>query len=277
MAVPVGFVIAFIGIFVGMILKGGTFAAIISIPAALMVAGGTFGACVASFSLSEVIGSIKAMFGVAFKERKERRPELIDTLVGFSEKARREGLLVLEDDAKNVDDEFLRKGVQLVVDGTDPELVRDILETEVEGMETRHRVFQDIYKNAGAFAPTVGILGTVLSLVSVLQHLDKPNTLGPSISAAFLATFYGVFSANIIFIPVQNALKKRTNQEAEERTLMIEGILSIQSGDNPRVLAQKLKSFLPPALRTGEDDEGGGARAGGGEGEREREREREAA
>ncbi|MCU0306387.1 MAG: flagellar motor protein [Thermoleophilia bacterium] len=271
MAVPVGFVIAFIGIFVGMILKGGTFAAIISIPAALMVAGGTFGACVASFSLNEVIGSIKAMFGVAFKERKERRPELIDSLVGFSEKARREGLLVLEDDAKNVDDEFLRKGVQLVVDGTDPELVRDILETEVEGMETRHRVYQDIYKNAGAFAPTVGILGTVLSLVSVLQHLDKPNTLGPSISAAFLATFYGVFSANIIFIPVQNALKKRTQQEAEERTLMIEGILSIQSGDNPRVLAQKLKSFLPPALRTGEDDEGGAARAGGDERERERE------
>ena len=208
------------------------------------------------------------MFSVDFKERPERRPELISTLVGFSEKARREGLLVLEDDAKNVDDEFLRKGVQLVVDGTDPELVRDILETEVEGMEHRHRQVQEIYKNAGAFAPTIGILGTVLSLVSVLQHLDQPNHLGPAISAAFLATFYGVFSANIVYIPIQNALKKRSGQEVEERTLMIEGILSIQSGDNPRVLDQKLKSFLPPELREAEGEEAGGG-GGGRAAERE--------
>ena len=200
---------------------------------------------------------------LSLKERADNRPEIIKTLVGFSEKARREGLLVLEEDAKQVDDPFLGKGVRLVVDGTDPELVKDILETELDAMEERHHKNQDMFKQGGAFAPTVGILATVLSLVSVLQHLDKPDTLGPAISAAFLATFYGVAAANVIFLPIANALKKMTAIEAGERLLMIEGVLSIQSGDNPRILAEKLWSFLPPDQRETEDDaEGAGAASG---------------
>ena len=205
---------------------------------------------------------IKLTIG-SLKEPPDTRPDLIRPLTGFREKARREGLLVLEEDVKEVDDPFLAKGVRLVVDGTDPELVKDILETELDAMDERHHKNQDMFKQGGAFAPTIGILATVLSLVGVLQHLDEPEHLGPAISAAFLATFYGVAAANVIFLPIANALKKKTAQEASERLLVIEGVLSIQSGDNPRILAEKLWSFMPPAVRdtAGDEESGSGAAA----------------
>jgi chemotaxis protein MotA len=267
MSTLIGIVVATLLILVGMLMKGGTVGGIINMPAFLMVVGGTAGVLIASFGMKPAMGMGKLFFGQAIKERPERRPELIGELVGLSEKARREGLLVLEEDANRLDDPFLAKGVRLVVDGTDPELVKDVLETELDGMEERHRNNQDMYKQGGAFAPTIGILATVLSLVSVLQHLDKPETLGPSISAAFLATFYGVFAANIVYMPIANALKKKTMLEVSERMLIIEGVLSIQNGDNPRVLAEKLWSFLPPELRTDEAEAGAGATAGAGAGE----------
>ena len=261
----IGLVGAWVFIIIGMILKGGTVAGIISIPALFMVGGGTACILIASFGMKEWLSMIK-LTTLSLKERVDNRPQIIKTLVGFSEKARREGLLVLEEDAKQVDDPFLGKGVRLVVDGTDPELVKDILETELDAMEERHHKQQDMFKQGGAFAPTIGILATVLSLVSVLQHLDKPDTLGPSISAAFLATFYGVAAANVVYLPIANALKKMTAIEAGERLLMIEGVLSIQSGDNPRILAEKLWSFLPPDQRdTADDAEGAGAGSGAAE------------
>jgi chemotaxis protein MotA len=253
---------AWLCIIVGMIMKGGPFAGIISIPAFLMVMGGTTCVLVASFGMKETIGMIKLTI-LCLKDRPDTRPEIIRTLVGFSEKARREGLLVLEEDAKQQEDAFLGKGIRLVVDGTDPELVKDILETELDAMEERHHRNQDMFKQGGAFAPTIGILATVLSLVSVLQHLDEPATLGPHISAAFLATFYGVAAANCCYLPIANALKRSTTQEASERLLMIEGVLSIQSGDNPRILAEKLWSFLPPDQRdSGEEAEAASAPGG---------------
>lgn len=258
----IGLVGAWVFIIIGMILKGGTIAGIISIPALFMVGGGTACILIASFGMKEYLSMIK-LTTLSLKERADNRPEIIKTLVGFSEKARREGLLVLEEDAKKVDDPFLGKGVRLVVDGTDPELVKDILETELDAMEERHHRNQDMFKQGGAFAPTIGILATVLSLVSVLQHLDEPATLGPHISAAFLATFYGVAAANVCYLPIANALKRSTAQEASERLLMIEGVLSIQSGDNPRILAEKLWSFLPPEQRdTGDEAEAANAAGG---------------
>ncbi len=251
----IGLVGAWVFIIIGMIMKGGTIAGIISPPAFMMVMGGTTCVLIASFGMKETMSMIQLTIG-SLKELPDRRPELIRTLVGFSEKARREGLLVLEEDAKGADDPFLGKGVRLVVDGTDPELVKDILETELDSMEERHHKNQEMFKQGGAFAPTIGILATVLSLVSVLMHLDEPESLGPHISAAFLATFYGVAAANIVYLPIANALKKKTAQEASERLLIIEGVLSIQSGDNPRILAEKLWSFLPPAARDEEGAEG---------------------
>ena len=260
MGTVIGIAMAVILILIGMIMKGGSIGGIINVPAFMMVMGGTFGILIASFGLKDAMGMMGLMTK-SMKERDDERPKLIETLVGFSEKARREGLLVLEDDAKQVEDPFLGKGVRLVVDGTDPELVKDVLETEVDAMEERHHRNQDMFKQGGAFAPTVGILATVLSLVSVLQALDKPDTLGPKISAAFLATFYGVAVANIFYLPIANALKKQTQLEVSERIMVIEGVLSIQNGDNPRVLSDKLWSFLPPAAREAEGAEEAGEAA----------------
>jgi chemotaxis protein MotA len=269
MSVIIGLVLAWLLIIIGMILKGGTIMGILNLPAFLMVMGGTFGALIASFGV-KAIPQMFALFKTSMKELPETRPQIIEQLVGFSEKARREGLLVLEDEARNADDPFMARGLRLVVDGTDPELVKDIMETELDAMEDRHRKGQRTYAQGGGLAPTIGILATVLSLVSVLQHLDKPDTLGPAISAAFLATFYGVAVANIFFYPVGNALKSRTEVEVAERTLVIEGVLSIQSGDNPRVLSEKLWSFMPADQRPSEDGAAGsGSGAGSARGERE--------
>ena len=269
MSLIIGLVGAWLLILVGMLLKGGTIMGVVNLPAFLMVIGGTAGALIASFGLKNTMSMFRLTTKVAMKERPETRPETIRTLVDFSEKARREGLLVLEDDARKVDDPYMARGVRLVVDGTDPELVKDILETEIESMEDRHTRNQRMFQQGGAMAPTIGILATVLSLVSVLQHLDQPDTLGPAISAAFLATFYGVAFANIALYPVANALKGRTEQEVDERTLVIEGILSIQSGDNPRILAEKLWSFMPPDMRPDRDADGAGREApSGASGER---------
>jgi len=255
MSALIGIVAATILILVGMILKGGTIASIISPPAFVMVMGATLGVMIASSGLNTIGTMMKLCFGPGMKDPPEKRAETITTLVGFAEKARREGLLALEADIQDLDDPYLKKGVRLVVDGTDPELVQDIMENEVEQTETRHRKNQEIFRNGGAFAPTIGILATVLSLVGVLQHLDQPDTLGPKISAAFLATFYGVAAANVFFYPMANHLKRHTEAEVAHKRLVIEGVLSIQSGDNPRVLADKLWSFVPPAMRESADAE----------------------
>lgn len=266
MSVIIGLAGAWILILVGMLLKGGSIVGIINLPAFLMVMGGTTGALIASFGLKPTMSMLSLTTKVAMRERPDTRPDTIRTLVGYSEKARREGLLVLEEDARTADDPYLARGVRLVVDGTDPELVKDIMETELDAMEERHKRNQKLFEQGGSFAPTIGIMATVLSLVSVLQHLDQPETLGPAISAAFLATFYGVAVANVLYYPVGNALKTRTVQEVDERTLIMEGVLSIQSGDNPRILAEKLWSFLPPAERPAPDAEDDAVSAGAGGG-----------
>lgn len=250
----VGVIIGVVAVLGAMVYEGGSLASLLNIPAIILVFGGTFGVLAASFSMKEAMSVFKLM-SVCMKDRPDNRVSLIRTIIAFSEKARREGLLVLEEDAKQLEEPFLRKGVQLVVDGTDPELVKDILDTDLEAMETRHGMNEQIFRQAGGFAPTLGIIGTVLGLVHVLHNLDKPATLGPAIAGAFLATFFGVFTANIFWLPLANALKKRTEQEVEERTVIIEGVLSIQSGDNPRIVAEKLMSFLPPDMRGAVDGE----------------------
>jgi chemotaxis protein MotA len=186
------------------------------------------------------------------------RPEMrsqVEDLVSYAERARRDGLLALEEELEGIQDPYTRKGLQLVVDGTDPELVREILDAEIDGMRHRHKVGAKTFEIAGGFAPTMGIIGTVMGLISVLQKLDQPETLGPAISGAFIATLLGVGAANVIFLPVAYRLKSLSDSEAEARILVQEGILAIQSGDNPRVVAEKLMSFVPPAERQDEEDE----------------------
>jgi len=257
----IGIVLAIIGIAVAYVMEGGNPAAIIIPPPFLLVMLGTLGATMAAVGLKPCIG-IPKMYILAFTSPAIDRPKAIRALVRMAERARREGLLALEEEAQTVDDPFIQKGVRLVVDGTDPELVKDILDLEVESMAGRHHHMANAFQQAGGFAPTVGIIGTILSLVHVLGHLDNPDTIGPAIASAFVATLFGVASANLFFLPVAQKLKALSTEESEAKTMIIEGILSIQAGDNPRIVEEKLKTFLTPAERAEFSSEGGGDEAG---------------
>jgi chemotaxis protein MotA len=182
-----------------------------------------------------------------FINKKVDVKESIDLLVHMAEKARRDGLLALEEGAKDVTDEFLRSGLMMVVDGVDPAQVREILETKIEQMRHRHRAGYGFFAAAGGFGPTFGIIGTVMGLISVLKQLDDPNSLARSIAGAFLATLWGLLSANLVYLPLGGKLKMRSEEEALVRYMQLEGILAIQAGENPNIVREKLNVFLPPA------------------------------
>lgn len=230
------------------LMEGGSIGQIINVPAGIIVFGGTFGAAMASSPMSRIVGMPILFRHALFAKRHDAR-QVIRDLVRFAEKARREGLLVLEEDAKELDDPFLRSGLQLAIDGTDAELVRDILRTDLDLVQERHKGGAEVFKTLGGFAPTLGIIGTVMGLIHMLGQMSTPGKMGPAIAAAFIATLYGVCSANLLYIPIANKLKVRSGEEVLIREIMIEGILSIQAGDNPRIVEEKLKAFLPPSER----------------------------
>ena len=248
---PIGLMVALVAIFGAAIVESGNVAilvALLNIPSAMIVFGGTIGAVLVSFPLSRVLQFPKVL-GVAFRDTVGGERELVDLFVRLAERARRDGLLALESDAGEIADTNLRKGLLLVVDGTDPELVREIMESDVAAMSERHEGRFAMFEQAGGYAPTMGIIGTVMGLVNVLSHLDKPEELGKSIASAFIATFYGILSANIFWLPVGQRLKQRNKEELALRQLAIEGVLAVQAGDNPRVVREKLEAFLPVAER----------------------------
>src|SRR5919202_5379521 len=222
--------------------------ALINLPSAMIVFGGTLGTILVAFPLERVT-QLGKILGVAFRDVVSSERELVSLFVRLAERARREGLLALEGEAREITDHTLQKGLLLVVDGTDPELVREIMESDVAAMSERHEARYAMFEAAGGFAPTMGIIGTVMGLVNVLSHLDKPDELGKSIATAFIATLYGVLSANVFWLPVGQRLKQRNKEEVARRLLAVEGVLAVQAGDNPRVVREKLEAFLPLALR----------------------------
>jgi chemotaxis protein MotA len=250
----IGIIFTFVILMVAVIMEGGNPAAFINIPAFLIVIGGTMGAMMASTTIHGVKLmpklAILAMKGAEFDAR-----GTANQMVALSEKARRDGLLALEDDLGEIDDEYTKKGIQLVVDGADSELVRAVLQSEIDGMGQRHKHGSHLYASASGFAPTLGILGTVMSLVHVLENLDNPASLGHSIAGAFLATLYGVGSANLVFLPVANKLKELSAEEANYRNMLLDAVLAIQAGENPRMLGERLETFLPPAARGAAEDD----------------------
>ncbi len=251
-ATGIGIAVAAVGILMSAMMDGTSPAAFMNIPALLIIIAGTTGATMASVGM-DGMKKIPSLYKLVISAEPMDVQGRVALLVSLAEQARREGLLALDAQIAEIDDEFTKKGLQLVVDGTDPELVRDILEAEIDGMAARHHSGVSPFEKAGGFAPTIGIIGTVMGLVHVLQNLSAPATLGPSISSAFIATLMGVASANVIYLPVANRLKAMSAAEVELRTLTLEGILSVQAGDNPRVVADKLTSFLAPAERSGGD------------------------
>ncbi len=235
---------------------GGLFS-FINIPSVLITVGGSFGAIMVANSISRVFGLMKIMMN-AIKTKPMETGRIISMIVTFSEKARREGLLALEDDLDELEDEFLRKGIQLVVDGTDPEIIRNIMETELNNMISRHQDGIKIFEDWGAFAPAFGMIGTLIGLILMLSNIEDKSAIGPGMSTALITTLYGAFLANLVFLPIAAKLTYVDKQEVLLREIMIEGTLSIQSGDNPRIVKEKLVSFLTPEMRVQVEETGEG-------------------
>ena len=233
---------------VAIMMDGGALTGFVGITAGILVFGGTFGVIVVSQPIAIVL-KIPKLLAIALRNPKHDIDALVTRLVDLAEKARREGLLSLEEEAAQMDDPFLKKGLMLVIDGTDPEQVREILEIEIDGMEGRHAAGYKLFQEGGGYAPTIGIIGTVLGLVQVLSSLDDPSGLGPAIAVAFLATLYGVGSANLYYLPIAGNLKLKSEAEVEIRGIAVEGILAIQAGENPRIVEERLVGFLAPQAR----------------------------
>jgi chemotaxis protein MotA len=236
---------------------GGDIMSFVDIPSIFIVLGGTLGATMVANPLERTKNMPKIMKNAFFSEQIDTIG-LIQTLVSFAEKARREGLLALEEDAGQLDDEFMRKSIQLVVDGTDPELVKSILDTEIGLLEERHTANKGFLDSVAELGPAFGMLGTLIGLIQMLQNLDDPSALGPGMAVALVTTFYGSILANMFAIPLGKKLTQNSSREVLARELMVEGILSIQAGENPRIVEEKLKVFLPPAMRLQLDANKGG-------------------
>lgn len=249
-----GILLAVVCLVTAFVIDGGHVMALLSPTAAMIVFGGTIGATVVSFSMSE-IKTIPKLISIILFQKLPDEILLIDQIVGLADKVRREGLLYLENQLPQIEDSFMRKGIQLVVDGTDPELVRQILETEIYSIQERHHIGASIFETAGGYGPTMGIIGTVMGLVHVLGSLESPESLGPAIALAFLATLYGVGSANILWLPIAAKLTNMSKKEVMLRELMLEGIISIQAGYNPLLIRERLSAFLKPKNRQDTEEE----------------------
>jgi chemotaxis protein MotA len=235
-------------ILMSMILGGSGLAIYINIPSILMVIGGSFAAVMVANPLPRVLG-IMRYINIVIRVPNNELQRTIQNLVSFAEKARREGLLALEDDAEEVGDEFLRKGIRLVVDGTDPEIIKTVLYTEVDQIESRHETGIKIFQDWGKFAPAFGMIGTLAGLIAMLANLDDPDAIGSGMALALITTMYGSIFANAVLIPFSSKLEDRNKEERLLQDIMVEGILSIQAGDNPTILKQKLLSFLDPRMK----------------------------
>lgn len=259
MATMIGLALGWIGVLVGYISEGGHLIQLWSLGGFFIVIIGTMGATIISYPLGTLANSFNVMKN-AFQTQGLDFMQTIQTLVGFATKARREGLLGLEEDVEALDDKFLKKGMQLVVDGTDIELVRSIMETDLSFLEARHKQGEEIFATAGGFAPTLGVVGAVLGLIHVLANVGEDmGQMLRGVATAFCATFYGIGSANLIFLPIANKLRFRSQEEILLRQVMIEGVLSISQGDNPRIVEEKLKAYLPPKYKQIAIEGGSGA------------------
>lgn len=243
-ATLIGIILAFTVIAVANMLEGGDPTAMFLLPPMLLVFGATLAITVAGGTVADAKHALVSLKR-AFTGKAASSADLVPVVVSLAERARREGLLALEDSLRDIDDPFLVKGMTLAIDGTDPDEVREIMEAELYAKKAQDKHAAKFFGDAGAYAPTIGIVGTVMGLVHVLENLATPEKLGHLIGAAFLATLWGVFSANVLWLPISSRLKRLSELEANRMEVAIEGVAAIQAGSNPRVIAQKLTSLLP--------------------------------
>lgn len=239
-----GLIIGFGSLILAFIIEGGKVGGLIVGSAALIVFGGTIGAVMISYKIEDFI-KIPGLLIKSFTKINKDISELIETIISLAKKARQEGLLSLEEELKRNDlDDFLKRGLTLVIDGLDINLIKNMMDLDMYLFEQKVKKEISIFQSAGGYAPTMGIIGTVMGLVHVLGNLSSPDKLGPSIAVAFIATLYGVSSANLLWLPIAEKLKQKAESERLEKELIIEGILSIQQGENPKIIEEKLFVFL---------------------------------
>ena len=246
-ATLIGIVLALAGVFTAMILEGGSPMAIFLLPPLLLVFMGTFGAAIAGSAMSD-LKKVAGWFKLALLPAKVPPiADRIQTLVTLAEKARKEGLLALEAQVKNIEDPFLKRGLQMGIDGTDPEELRATLEGEIAAKKAEDKVAAKFFTGMGGYSPTIGIIGTVIGLIHVLQNLSDPTVLGPLIASAFVATLWGVMTANVLWLPFAAKITRFSELQAAQMELLVEGITEIQAGTSPRAVRQKLTALIPPS------------------------------
>ncbi len=253
----IGLVVAFGALGASVVMEGGSLRALVSMPALVIVFGGTVGATLISVPLADFM-RLPRLLKLTFFPHAFDHADTAREIVRLAGLARRNGLLALESEVAALKDPFLAKGLSLVIDGTDSDMIRGTMETEITTMEARHKAGAKIFTLMGGLAPTLGVTGTVMGLVHMLANVDEPSSMGPAIATAFLATLYGVASANLLFLPLAAKLAIRSSEESHQREILLEGLMAVQAGLSPLIVEERLKSFLKPDERNWAKDEAAG-------------------
>ncbi|WHX27780.1 flagellar motor protein MotP [Virgibacillus halodenitrificans] len=253
---PIGITLGFIMIMLAIMSKGGTAGAslFLDISSIFIVIGGLIASMLINFKMEQIKLTNK-IISEAFHKNDLKLPELISLFIRLSERARREGLLALENELEEVEDPFIRKGILLAVDGIEPEVIKDIMNAEITAMEDRHYRGRTLVEKAGEYAPAWGMIGTLVGLVLMLNNLQDPTALGPSMAVALLTTLYGTVLANLVFVPMASKLETKTEEEVFIKQIIIEGVIGVQSGQNPRILEEKLSAFLPNDVKDKQEEQ----------------------
>lgn len=253
---PLGITLGFIMIMLAILSSGGREGVItfIDIASIFIVIGGVAGSLLINFKF-EQIRLLRKVMREAFNKYDQNLPELINLFIRLSEQARKEGLLALENELEEIDDEFIKKGILLAIDGIEPEVINEIMNAEIAAMEEQHYKGRVVLEKAGEYAPAWGMIGTLIGLVLMLSNLDDPSSLGPNMAVALITTLYGTVLANLVFLPMASKLEGKTEEEVFVKQVIIEGIIGVQSGQNPRILEEKLSAFLAGEQSTTEENE----------------------
>ncbi|MBN2071842.1 MAG: motility protein A [Candidatus Krumholzibacteriota bacterium] len=249
LATIIGLLVGF-GLVAFSIIMGGNAAGFVNVPSLLTTVGGALSATLISFPLKTMMKVTSITLKTIFHKDKSLS-ESIGVIIKYAEKARKEGMLSLEEEAENEEDQFLKKGLMLAVDGTESELLNTIMANEINAVEARHEEGQGLFKTMATFFPAFGMIGTLVGLVQMLSQMNDPSKIGPGMAVALLTTFYGALAANLFCLPLAEKLKSRSTSEVQRMELIVEGIMAIKSGDTPRVVGEKLKSFISPKDRLG--------------------------
>ncbi|GGA82385.1 flagellar motor protein MotP [Ornithinibacillus halotolerans] len=253
---PIGITIGFIMIILAILSNSGMegFKSFLDVASLLVVIGGVIGSLLINFNMEQIKSTFKVI-KEAFNQNDRRLPELIELFIRLSERARREGILALENEIEDVKEPFIKKGILLAVDGVEPEVINDIMNAEITAMEERHYRGRMIVEKCAEYAPAWGMIGTLIGLVLMLNNLSDPATLGPSMAVALLTTLYGTVLANLVFTPMASKLENKTEEEVFIKQIIIEGVIGVQSGQNPRILEEKLGAFLSNDTKSKDDKE----------------------